>query len=663
MSSFLSRALNSVDMFERPVQLNLNGKRQLSSSLGGFLSLAVVIFLFVQFVIKLAGMYDYNDPKIIQVNEYSDDPESILLNNTNNFMMAVSFNKEGDLLNLTQDSLVSFTGTFNQNFRNPDGTTTKYKSRIYWAPCEESSFESGIFEEGSFKTYSLQYAYCPKYINFANAATGVCPDAIKKDYPSCITPPHFNIKGTYLSLDFEFIQFKLTTCSQTNSDFIEGLNCKTGDLTTDFNSGEVQMNLYFSNTLIDPAEHSAPNKTYLDTIYWNVNPSVSKIADIFMDVETVQDMDSFYSSRDKNTTYYSIQSEKMRELQQFQSTTLLQWNIRRSNINHVTSRTYTKLLEIVSDIGGLSSVLMAVGAAIAVQYTRYKYNTILSNQLYDYEPVRKKNSNKVAPSGHSSPAENSYLVQANRSQKPNKSATRSEIIMKLFTLKKKPKNNVKEYFDLLRLKKREMPYGEISFIKYIFHSIFRKTEPEEKLAQKGREQVLKGLDIVQIIEKLQEIDKLKLLLLNKHQREAFNFIEKPLIGLQNNVIKRKESITTEYRDSEMNSHPDRESSNQQENNVFTAREEYSSMSTYGKLYAAYHYLNKDADPINVVYNRKLLDMIGDDLITVFKQIDNELVDETDTRRFEEIVDRILNKSFYNLNLEIQRSPLNMSSAT
>jgi len=83
-----------------------------------------------------------------------------------------------------------------------------------------------------------------------------------------------------------------------------------------------------------------------------------------------------------------------------------------------------------------------------------------------------------------------------------------------------------------------IPYGESSYLKSLFYGIFRKDDSEEQLAQKGRNQIVQDIDILKIIEKLQEIDKLKMLLLNGYQREAFEHIERPVI-----TLKEKKSLT------------------------------------------------------------------------------------------------------------------------
>jgi len=629
---FTTGALNSVDIFDDPVHLNLKGERTVTSSVGGVISLAVIIFLAVQSIIQVVAMFNRDDPSIIQMYEYQDDPEILYLNKTNNFMFAVSFTNNNAPMNLSEDSLFSFTSTFSQYVRNEDGSQTKYKPAINWAPCNESDFSSHVFQEGTFKSYSLQYGYCPTYINYTDTNTGDCPSFIVDEYPSCITPLDFNVRGNFLSDYFNFISFRLTTCNQEDALSIYGLQCKSGDITSEFSGNELQINLYYSNSLIDPTDHKTPNKTFLDTVYWNVNPSVSRVADIFIDSETVQDLDSYISTdASHNSTYYSIQSDKMRELQQFSTSYMLQWNFRRSNVNHVTTRTYTKILDVISDIGGIGGILMVVGVVLTAGYTKFKYQMMLSNKLYDYQT--KSKTQKQREKTKKAPQEIKKVVRSDVSEVAEGEKNDALDITVLRKLRiSNPAATIKKYFEHLFEIKRILPFDEFHYIKSLLSSVFWKNDTEEKLAEKGRNQIQQDLDVIKIVEKLQEIDKLKMLLLNRYQREAFNFIERPLLTLEEKTPRHRRGSKYKI-----------EVGNTAEA-LFEQREEYESLSKYAKLYTSYRCLVSDTESHDSKYNKKLLEMLGEDLIKVFKHIDQQMGENLDPGKFEEIVNKIMGES-------------------
>jgi len=646
---YITEGLNSVDVFDEPIFLNLGGERKLSSSFGGFISLAFLIFMAVQTIIQFVKMIKYEGPAIIQFAEYQDDPHQILLNETNNFVMAVGATVNNNAINMSDSSIVSFTSFYSQYYRQTDGTTIRIKAPVSWAPCKESNFPTSVFPEGTFTTYNLQYAYCPNYINFTDTATGKCPDHIKEKYSDCISPPYFGVKGTFLSQHFEFVQMKLYSCSQSHSNYIKDLNCASlSDISNIFTNSEAQLNLYFANNLIDPVNHQMPNKTFLDTIYWNIDPSISQFSDIFIDGETVQDFDRFLNNdAENNSTFYGVQVDKMRELEDFKGTSLLTWNLRRSNTNHVVSRNYVKFLDVISNIGGIGSLIMVFGFLLVFSYNKFKYQMILSNELYDYQPLTKKKhvlkKSVVTPqSGNQSELQEIQEPQETEDIKANKP------LFAFLGFNKTPdtKNTtVRNYFETQKRKQRKLPYGEFRYIQYLCRKICRKEEPEDLIAEKARKQVIKDIDIIKIIEKLQEIDKMKNLLLNKYQREVFNFIEKPVITMDDhNPVHKESEGSMDLEDPSFKESAKTDRSNQ----------EFSSLSKYAKLYAAYKHLMDDLVPSNQKYNKKLLDMIGPDLLKVFQQVDQIIGKDTNQRRFEEVLNRILNENVDNILATLQK---------
>ena len=199
----------------------------------------------------------------------------------------------------------------------------------------------------------------------------------------------------------------------------------------------------------------------------------------------------------------------------------------------------------------------------------------------------------------------------------------------------KPKNMVKEYFDNLKKKKRRLKFNEYNYFKSLFKWLLCRKDPEEQIARKAREQITKDLDIIKIIEKLKEIDKMKMLLLNRHQRELFNFIEKPVITLKSEAPVNREAASsrnnferkfTESKSKEM------------------SKDEYDFLEEYSKLYAAYRHINDDKESYGSRYNEKLLEMMGESLLDVFRKVDEEMIGEIDANKFEVTVKRLMDPS-------------------
>ena len=83
--------------------------------------------------------------------------------------------------------------------------------------------------------------------------------------------------------------------------------------------------------------------------------------------------------------------------------------------------------------------------------------------------------------------------------------------------------------------KNELNFHSLIYLKAKFNKFFRrKLPPNQKLLLKAEELYIKETDIVHIMLKLQEIDKLKYIMLNPEQLALFNLLEKPIIHLRDN---------------------------------------------------------------------------------------------------------------------------------
>ena len=82
--------------------------------------------------------------------------------------------------------------------------------------------------------------------------------------------------------------------------------------------------------------------------------------------------------------------------------------------------------------------------------------------------------------------------------------------------------------------------GFLRFLKINFLHFLGKNSFRERLFLKGQSLVYQEIDILQIMRKIQEIEKLKYILLNKSQLCLFDLLEKPIVS-----ISRRAEITEE----------------------------------------------------------------------------------------------------------------------
>lgn len=636
--ALLTEFVSVLDFFNDAVYLNLNGRRNLTTIIGAALSIGLVAILMYQGISQSVSMFKREDPKIYQIMEYEADPGSMGLNETNNFFFAFSTNLDGTTIDMTSASLYSFSATYNNYQRQDNGSRIMKKYPIYMAPCNQSDFPSSVYGTNAFSANGLSLAFCPTGINLTDPDDGTCPLSVYTKYPSCVAAPEFTLRGSYLSTDFQFIQFNLSICDSTSSNLPWGITCATGNITQQILDSSSEMDLYYANTMVNPVFYNTPNKTLVDNTYWTLNPQIYEISDISLDRVLLQDFDKYLStSQYTNKTYYSIQTDKLREMQVLRFDTslpLLTWNLRRSTLTQVTTRTYYKVQNVMTNLGGFSSNLIFVAALVALGYVRYKYQMILSNELYDFQAIEKPQNNskpkksetKLGKKGEIDLVKQADMLDTKKMADSDYEQTTDS-----------SGKVVKTYFDQHLQKSKKTSQNDFIYFGKFFSMLCCKKKPKNQLAKTARNLVLEDLDIIKVINKVKEVDKLKLLLLNRYQREAFNFIEKPVIAMEG-----KEPI---YRNSvlaaESKERGEKLSRGKTLEDFFRAREDKDPYLKYSRLYMTYRALKEDDNLANEKYNKKLIDLIDPDLIQVFKIVDSKIGKNPTANKFEEIVRKLV----------------------
>lgn len=644
----VSDAIKAVDIFSEPIYLNMKGKKKLSTSLGSILSVILITYLLFEGIQQCISMFKRENPQIYQINEMEDDPTVISLNNTNNFIFAVSISRYAEVLNLTQGSPLSFAITFNQYIRpSPNATRVKLKNIVYMAPCNASNFPESIYGAGTFESLNLNKAFCPIYVNY-NVTKAGCPSDVLAHNPNCLLPPYFNVSGTYLSNNFQFIQLNLQACTSATTATTYGVKCTNNSITKLLNTNEYKVNLFYANSRVDSRLYKIPNATYIESTYWEINPLISKTANLFADKDITQDFDSYYSqSTYRNRTFYSMQPSKIQELQDLKTSSLplLQWNIRRSSYNMVTTRTYARVQDVMTSLGGFAQAVMFIAAFLAIGYVEYKYQMTLSNEFYHFD-MAKKDEDDDNNKEEQKPHKKSTKPKNKKSKKDEKEQQVGENLKELEMVEAElPKQInhdedfgqetyqvITKYFEKQRRIKQPLNFGLLNYVAMVGRWLTCRRNEQDKIVIKARKMAEEELDITRVIQKLKEIDKMKVLLLNRYQREVFNFIEKPLVTLEK---EEPASISNQLPDLSFDL-PDSKDDEKIPTSI-AEKTDYENLPKYARLYMTYRYLIEDVQKDNLSYNRKLLDMMGKDLIHVFQKVDYLTDKNPDPRRVEEVI--------------------------
>ena len=139
----------------------------------------VISIILVQAVNQFNSMVNKENPQIYQINEIEDNSAFVQLSQENNFFLAITFSKEGIVLDLSTASPFSFKTSYLQYIRTEGAAKTVYNNSVFWAPCNRSDFSDHLYAKNMFQLYSLNHAYCISAMDYTSPIDGKCPSDIK----------------------------------------------------------------------------------------------------------------------------------------------------------------------------------------------------------------------------------------------------------------------------------------------------------------------------------------------------------------------------------------------------------------------------------------------------------------------------------------------------
>ncbi len=215
-------------------------------------------------------------------------------------------------------------------------------------------------------------------------------------------------------------------------------------------------------------------------------------------------------------------------------------------------RTYQKLMDVFSNIGGSASLFISIGFFFVNLFTSWKMKEDIFSNLYEFQQSQKDENAKQNFSNPLKTRENELGNQ--------KSKLKTETLEKNTNLdKKSPSKFIKidskkikddsfilekysaENINELNLKKNRKTKVMINFLSHVWYKIknalgFHLTETNEiyKVLDEGYEIMMNGSFLYK---KLQEFECLKKIILNEKQFNLFNQIKKPKINFSLDQIK------------------------------------------------------------------------------------------------------------------------------
>jgi len=566
-----------VDLFGSPTTFFYNGEEEFKSAFGATLTIIVVgIALWLSFsIIKQGFLRTGIEFKSDTV--FTPEPEQTNMT-TKQFHLAVSLEDQNHSFNY---SMVGMRIRWANYTRLKNGTLIKTKIEIPMKPCVPEDFTEF---PGAYEAYRFDLALCP--IDFA-----------------------IPTKGVFLSDNYQFLEFVVEECNNVTH-ALAGITCAPKDaIDAYFLSAKVKAQIFFKNFIVNPSNLDNPFVQFLDNFYFIINQGIlSKSVDVFIrDAELTSAQNFFNADIEETTTTYRVDTQVSDQI--FVPTTtkdkgeFLSVQFRKGTTKFYYSRIVIGLADMAARFGGIWGILYGFCSIIATTHNNIGYQKSLADTMFRFENVGRPKPNKKGKEPNS-PGK----AKKKNSHSPTKVSESSE---------PKAVDNMLSKGVITEQK------AFSSTLKYLLTKIFciRTKEYKLKLQQQeeGLELAKRKVDVMFVLKKLQEFEKLKYVLLDKNQRILFDYIPPPLVVHKEH----NEEIN------QLNKNRSKEVLNaikyyDPKNELM---EKYKTPEEILALYNTYK-LAKYGDDVS----KKLVDMLGLKILTIFRYLDHMMSDKEEIER-------------------------------
>ncbi|CAD8177416.1 unnamed protein product [Paramecium pentaurelia] len=526
------KSLKKVDIFSQPVQLLIKQEEGHKTLFGACLTLALISFFIYLLIVNLYTLGQRNNPTSLTTEVYHAQPEQFKFNEQN------------------------FTLTF--AIQSPNYATYIDES-VYVVEAQITTKTTKIVDNqkvDEWTSQDLPLTSCTpelirqvelsEYFSHLNLPTNYCIDWNKIN--------EINIEGTFDSSAYSFILFQFKMCNEQTKKTKE---CKPRDEIKQLLE-QNYFSLQMSSYVIDVKNEEQPFISKGEDIFTTISSKIFKEISFYMQPITVfTDLGLITEDYQIQKTLRYKRHTEMIDLNE--SDLIMNVVIRLDQIEQQYYRSYTKIQIILSQMGGLWQVFFTIAFLIQKPINMLSYYVRILNSLFEFEQEKKKKTTIQRDEEQNQEGQQELMTrkQLQSTREGLFVENKKKAFQRLQSIKIKKKQmevidslvvdpqskeeakqqltkaisfSIKQYFQSIQ-KKLKMKWTDyLYFISCFVNSKNYKSLQIEYSVKK----IIKQMDILYIMKKLQEIDKLKMILLTESQIKVFDYLQKPTIPLDPN---------------------------------------------------------------------------------------------------------------------------------
>ena len=358
--------IKEIDIFGKEPRLYFKGKERKTTWYGSFFTIFYLTIYFAYFIYKVLRMYKKDDVKFYDSFEYLDGPPSI---------------------HLTKEK---FTGGF--ALEHPETYDQFIDETIYYPKAYfKIQTRDGEGDNWNIRTIDLELERC-KPESFGEDFQDSLIDSIENLY--CFKDLDVTLEGSFSYDSYSYFAVDFYPCKNTTEN---NNHCKTKE----------ELDFYLMNTFVcfelediqlRPIDYEKPVKGRNNDIYYTVGKKLFQEVHIFyqlVDIETDLDIigfDEFPNFKKELYIKYDwdYQMSSLLEGDMYETgRPFCSAQIKLDDEVRIETRTYAKIITLLSDVGGLMEFMLSAFKVITSFTIDIQYDTSIVNSLFEFDLSKK----------------------------------------------------------------------------------------------------------------------------------------------------------------------------------------------------------------------------------------------------------------------------------
>jgi hypothetical protein len=364
LSNVRFKNLKDIDIFGKEPELYYKGKTKKTSWIGMIFSVLLLVIYFSFFLYKIIRMLKRTDITFYDTFTYADEPPSIRITNEN-FYGGFAL-KDPQTYDAFIDEGVYIPKAFFKRAERKGENFVWQIKEIELEPCKLEKF--GSMYQDIFKSKTINNSYCFKEMDFV-------------------------LEGHFSYDLYSFFSIQFFPCVNTT----EKKNCKPLEI-IDYYLKNTFVSFQLQDIELTPNNYETPFHPRNVDVYTTVGKKLFQEIHAFFQIVNIQtDMDwigldefeniksELYLKYDKMIAMSNIAENDIYETGQ----SFCDFKIKLSENIRTEKRTYTKLITILADVGGLMEVIFTLFKIISSFTIDILYDISLVNNLFDFDLDKK----------------------------------------------------------------------------------------------------------------------------------------------------------------------------------------------------------------------------------------------------------------------------------